>query len=189
MVTAEIFGWLDRRIADISVGLRRRWYEVPRLDAPQVMPRPVVDWLHRFQAIPWAVAGLLLPVLMWPASWWFEVRAVDVKSAHFGEPVEMAVDRSINRSFAGKWSVTVRQWDGSGWVAWCNATGQSNYREGARFPVPLTLKWWTDGQCTPLPAGRYKLTTAWLIDTMLPDKTVVVDSNVFQIDQEFTTYA
>ena len=180
MVKTEIFGWLDRRRSDVPLGRGGRGRETNRLGDSK-MTRSIANWLHHYRIIPWAVIFVFLPIGLWPASWWLEVRDVNVSDAQKGEPVVMAVDRSIHRAFRGHWSVTVRQWDGAGWVTYCNAQGSSNYRADARFPVPLTLKWWTDGQCYDLSPGRYKLTTRWVIDTSLPDKAVAVDSNVFEV--------
>jgi hypothetical protein len=182
MVTAEIFGFVDRRASDIPVGRDRRIRQAGGLDGSE-MTRKVVDWLYRFRIIPWAAILVFLPIGLWPASWWLEVRDVNLSDAQQGGPVVMAVDRSVHRSFRGHWSVTVRQWDGAGWVTYCNAQGSSNYRADARFPVPLTLKWWTDGQCYDLSPGKYRITTRWQIDAPLPSKTVTAESNVFEVTQ------
>jgi hypothetical protein len=145
------------------------------------MTRKIADWLHHYRTIPWVVIVLLLPAGLWPASWWMDVRDVSLSDSRHGEQIVMTVDRQVHHAFRGHWSVTVRQWDGAGWVTYCNAQGSSNYRADARFPVPLTLKWWTDGQCYDLSPGRYRITTRWVIDTALPDKEVTVDSNVFEV--------
>lgn len=95
----------------------------------------------------------------------------------------MTVDREIKRPFRGSWQVTLRQWDGAGWVTWCNAQGASNYRPDSRFPKDLSLQWWTNGQCHPVPQGRYKVTTTWVIKDIpwMPEKTVTADSNIFEV--------
>lgn len=126
----------------------------------------------------------LLGVLhLWPASWWFDVRSVTVANAKQGGMVAMLIDRDIRRPFRGRWYVTLRQWTDGGWLTLCNATGASNYLPEARFPRRLDLRWWTDGQCRPLPPGRYHITTSWTIETpaFLPDKTITVDSNIFEV--------
>lgn len=181
MVAAKVFGWVDRRHHDCDVGQRRRRGEVPRLD--KKMTRSVADWLYHYRWWPWGITVLFLPLLVWPASYWMEVRDVEIRSAPFGQPLPMVVDREIKRPFLGSWHVTIRQWDGLGWLTWCNADGRSNYRADARFPRDLALQWWTDGQCHPLQAGRYRVTTTWTIHSsgFLPDKTVTADSNIFEV--------
>ena len=180
MVSAEKLGWVDRRCADRDVGQHRRRGEIHRLD--QEMTRTVADWLYRFRWWPWLVTLLLLPPMLWPAAWWIHVKDVMIRSAAYGSPLPMVVDREVRRPFLGEWHVTIRQWDGAGWLTWCNASGRSNYRPDARYPKNLSLQWWTDGQCHPLPVGRYKVTTAWTVEgDLLPDKHVAVDSNIFEV--------
>lgn len=124
--------------------------------------------------------SLLCVVYLWPASWWLEVRDVHVDDGA-GE-ITMTVDRTIKRAFSASWFTTLRRWDGGGWVVYCNASGEGAYLPGARFPVPLTLKWWTVGQCSNLFSGKYVMTTAWTIHLPgLPDKIVSVDSNPWTV--------
>lgn len=176
----QVFRWVDRRVVDCDMGWHRRRYEVPRLG--EKMTRRIADWLYAYRLIPWLVTGALLPALLWPASWWFVVDSVHVRNTWQGEPVGMIVDRQIKRPFRGAWQATIRKWDGSGWVTWCNASGASNYATEAKFPQNLTLKWWTDGQCHPLPSGRYKMQTSWTIKAPIQDKSIIVDSNVFEVE-------
>ena len=146
------------------------------------MTRRIADWLYTYRLIPWLVTVALLPALLWPASWWFEVQSVHVQNTWGGERIGMIVDRRINRPFRGEWQVTIRSWDGSGWVTWCNASGASHYATEAKFPKMLTLDWWTNGQCHPLPSGRYMMQTSWRIAAPVQDKMVSVDSNVFEVE-------
>lgn len=97
--------------------------------------------------------------------------------------LEMIVDRSIKRSFHAHWVASLRRWDGNGWVIDCTAYGESNYRVGARFPVPLTLGWWTENQCPALRPGRYMVATTWIIRSLgvIPDKVVESDSLPFEV--------
>ena len=138
----------------------------------------------------WAVFGvsalwlaLLVALYAWPASWWLDLRSVNIAGTTQGKPLLMLVERDVHRHFRGRWYATVRQWDGAGWIAYCNAAGVSNYVPESRFPRPLDLEWWTAGQCHQLPPGRYRITTSWLIETpaWVPDKTVTVDSHVFEV--------
>ncbi len=182
MVSAEKFGWVDRRRSDCSVGWDRRRNQTRRLGDAK-MTRELADWFHRYRWWPWAFMLLVLPPLMWPVTFWFDVNSVSVASAPAGSSLHMTVDREIKRPFRGSWQTTIRQWDGSGWVTRCNAQGASNYRPDSKYPRDLSLQWWTDGQCHPIPHGRYKITTTWVIGDIewMPEKTITVDSNVFEV--------
>lgn len=184
MVASKILGWVDRRSADRDVGRYRRRHEILRVAEPQTtMTRSAADWLYRYRWWPWLVTLLVLPLQLWPAAYWFDVRAVHIASATVGEPLPMLVDRDVKRPFRGQWHATIRQWDGVGWVTWCNAEGKSNYRPEAKLPRNLALQWWTDGHCHPLPVGRYKVTTTWtIIDVpLMPDRSTSIDSNLFEV--------
>ena len=135
------------------------------------------------------VAGVILLVVaiviqfLPTASWWFEVRSIRVFDAKEGEPVPMAVDRSINRPFRGQWVTSIRRLENNGWVMYCSVDGATNYSPKASLPDPLYLNWWTSPGCNPIPAGKYILETDWLIKNtgVLPDKEVNVISNIFEV--------
>ena len=121
---------------------------------------------------------------LWPASSWLAVERVSIGNTLAGQPVPMVATRQINRPFSGDWRVTVRRWEYSGWVVYCNASGSNNYKTEAILPANLTLGWWTDGQCALLPEGRYTVNTSWHIQPnlpFLPAKYVAVDSNIFEV--------
>ena len=147
------------------------------------MTREQADWLHRYRWIPWLVILIVLPLKLWPASFWFDIRTVQIGTVPAGQPIPMLVEREIKRPFYGRWHATIRQWDGAGWVTWCNAEGGANYKPEARYPKNLSLQWWTDGACHPLPTGRYKVTTSWTVQSpiMLSSPTTELDSNVFEV--------
>lgn len=182
MVAAEKFGWVDRRRVHRPVGRDRRLSKTHRLGNAK-MKRDILDWFYKYRWWPWLFTLLLIPGHLWPTSYWLEIRSLAIQSAYFGQPLPMQIERTISHNFRGTWNATIRQWDGNGWVTWCNAQGRSNYRPEAKFPKDLSLKWWTDGQCYPLPAGRYKVSTSWLIETptWMPDKVVTMESNVFEV--------
>lgn len=182
MVSIKKLGWVDRRCVDRPVGRDRRRNKTRRVGDTK-MSRDLADWFHRYRWWPWVFMILILPLLVWPSTFWFNVNSVSVASAPAGTPLHMTVDREIKRPFRVSWQTTIRQWDGSGWVTWCNARGASNYRPESKYPKDLNLQWWTDGQCHPVPQGRYKITTTWVIRDIrwMPDKTVTADSNVFEV--------
>lgn len=134
------------------------------------------------------VAGSLLLfctflIVVWPASYWLEVNTVRVFDSKSGDPVVMAVDRRIHRDFRGEWMASIRRLESGGWVAFCQAEGKANYARDSQLPEPLTLKWWTHPDCNPLPPGKYVMRTTWVVKgaSVLPDKEVQADSNIFQI--------
>jgi hypothetical protein len=146
-----------------------------------MMYRYILRW------IPSVISILLFSVMItmaysWPPSYWMDVKTVQVDNSYVGNEIPMAVRREIYKPFKGTWLVTIRKFEGN-WVVWCNATGASNYNEEAHLPKDLTMKWWTSGQCYPLPPGKYQVTTSWSIDTalMLPDKIITTESNIFEV--------
>lgn len=134
------------------------------------------------------VAGALLllavaTIQFWPAWFWLDVRAVRVFDVHAGEPVVMAVDRTIRHDFRGEWVASIRSLQNGKWVSYCTARGTTNYREDSVLPDPLTLQWWTHPDCHPLQPGKYMMRTTWVIkgESFLPDKLAQADSNIFEI--------
>ena len=126
---------------------------------------------------------------LWPASYWFEAHSVSAGPARVGEAVPMLVNRETHHEFEGSWVATIRIWEeeglaGAGWVVYCTATGSARYTPDSKLPHALTLKWWTDGKCPALDAGRYIISTAWTIQPNMPffpAKRVSVDSNIFEV--------
>ena len=101
-----------------------------------------------------------------------------------GAPVVMHVDRRIKRDFVGRWSVTVRELQGTENVLACVASAAGDYKVGAKLPKILTLGWWTNGRCEGLPVGVYVVTTIWEVENgPLPDKIITVSSNPFKVTQ------
>ena len=153
------------------------------------MPRKYIPWLK------WPVAfGVLcvpvLAALLWPMSFWLEVRTVHVNDARADEPITMLVDREIKRGFFGTYNVTVHRWTNRGPEAYCTARGEEwDYAAGAVYPVPLTLRWWVGGkrECSALPPGQYQVTTRWVNlgnFLPLPAKSLTVVSNIFTVQHE-----
>lgn len=119
---------------------------------------------------------------LWPASWWMEVRSVFVGDTRAGLPVVMHVDRRINRDFVGRWSVTVRELQGTENMLACVASAAGDYKRGAKLPKTLTLSWWTNGKCEALPVGVYVVTTIWEVENgPLPGKIIHAQSNPFKV--------
>lgn len=126
---------------------------------------------------------IFAPGLLAPASMWLDARSIYVSDTHVGNPVVLALDRQIKRPFDAAWTVTIRQW-ANGWVSYCVARGGQFYKPDSVLPDPLLLRWWTDGQCHPLPVGKYETTTVWRVcptTPLVPCKRVELVSNVFEV--------
>lgn len=131
-----------------------------------------------------AIAASYVIFQAWPSSHWLSDVEVQVFDSTPGNDVFMVVDRNINRPFVAEWNVLVRQQAGEGWTIVCTARGKSVYRADSILPDPLTLDWWTDGQCPYVKeTGKTFVSTIWTIETRAGNKTVILDSNIFRIDQ------
>jgi hypothetical protein len=120
-----------------------------------------------------------------PASIWFEVRQVAVSQPLYeGDPVTMIIDRTINRSFEGEFEVTVRNADTN--IVHCNGDGGLRYVPSARVPNPITLDWWANAPCEPVPAGRWVLETTWWVEWTpvdALDKVVIFDTTFTVLEE------
>lgn len=149
------------------------------------MARRLIQMMHSW-ALFWLAVGYLtfrVTAAAWPSSWWLDVDRVAVFDSIAGADVILEVDRTIHRSFVADWSVVVRSYEEGAWTVWCTARGTSDYRPDAALPDPLTLSWWTDGECTTPPPGRYLISTIWTVRGRggLPDKLVQSVSNIFDV--------
>jgi hypothetical protein len=131
------------------------------------------------------IFAIYLLIAYWPASWWYSVRSVVVLDSVVGADVLMHVEREIHRPFVGAWSVLVRRLTVDGkWEIICDAQGRSNYRPDAALPDPLTLEWWTAGQCPNPPAGKLLISTVWTIEPAVGrTKAIVAESNIFEVSE------
>ena len=153
------------------------------------MVRRLIRWADHRWVFPVAAAWLVVyfigrgTIFLWPSSFWLDVRRVAVFDSIAGAEIIMEVDREIHRNFIADWSVNVRRWVGGHWTLICTARGTSDYRPEAALPDPLTLSWWTDGQCASMREGRYLVSTIWTIRGAggLPNKTIQTASNVFTV--------
>lgn len=110
-----------------------------------------------------------LAFVLFPPSYWIEVRSVVIEDGIVGEPVALRVDRDIHHAFKGRYDVYIRTLPGQ--TAFCEATGRIRYRPDATLPDPVTLEWWaySDVRChgANLPAGQYSMKTCWTIELPL----------------------
>ena len=152
---------------------------------------PVIRGLRAAFQSNWTFAATSALVLfwtaahLWPASWWFSVERVVVFDAPAGASVVMQADRTIRRPFAARWHVLVRRATPTGWGIVCAASGGGDYRPDATLPDPLTLHWWTNGQCPMIQEpGQYMVSTIWTISAGITgDKRVLAESNIFTVTE------
>lgn len=140
------------------------------------------------RALDWGSYAAIAAFLLWMAArlvpvWpWFEPRTLLVADSSAGEPVTIGYQRTIRRETLVGYTAVVRRMPGLEIV--CEATAQPFlYRPGAELPHPVTLEWWTGGDCGDLPAGEYQLDTCWTLTNrlagLLPERTACLTSNVF----------
>lgn len=117
----------------------------------------------------------------WPRAPLMSVPSIVVFDAAHGEEIFMEVERIIMGEFVADWSVVVRWRGEDGWEVSCVANGRGNYKPEFQLPDPMTLSWWTGGQCATPPPGEIFITTLWKIEARPEQPTIVVSSNVFRI--------
>jgi hypothetical protein len=150
----------------------------------RLMARAVFGWRGTLAALVVFVAATV--AAYWPASWWMDVRAVLALDSVHGAEVVLVVDRDVHREFYGEWAVAVRRRaaDGDNWQLVCTARGAKNYLPGDLLPDPLTLDWWTGGQCPNPPPGDILISTVWRIEAgFARDRILHRDSNIFRVHE------
>jgi hypothetical protein len=129
--------------------------------------------------------GYLGYLQLLPPSHWLEVRKISVFDTIEGETPKLDVDRTIRRPFFGYWTLSVREVTPNGITQVCEADGKSRYRLDAALPDPITLDWWSTGQCSVIERGQYIVTTTWRWSVgflgLTFNKEVNVDSNPFRV--------
>ena len=82
--------------------------------------------------------------------------------------VVLHVDRTIHAPITMSYAVRVFSMTHAGAVLICAAQGGPyRYRPDAVLPNPVTLDWWTNGQCPDAPPGQVQIETTW--DPVIPD--------------------
>lgn len=72
------------------------------------------------------------------------------------------VERTIKAPLIMSYAVRVFSVSDGLAVMTCAANGGPYlYRPDAALPNPITLKWWTDGECPSIPPGRVQIETTW----------------------------
>jgi hypothetical protein len=90
----------------------------------------------------------------------FEVHSIEFERA--GDTAILHVDRTIHRPINMAFTVRIMSETPRGWVEVCRAASNVIlYEPGRALPDPVTLDWWTWGQCPTLPEGPAQIVTTW----------------------------
>jgi len=95
-----------------------------------------------------------------PLSDFFEVQSI---TAHRqGDTAVLDVRRTIHAPIHMRFNVRIFHVEDLGMVQTCSVTSSTIlYMPGSVLPDPVTLDWWTWGECPKLPAGRAQIVTTW----------------------------
>lgn len=121
---------------------------------------------HVFAAlVAFGVSGLVIDagVKIMPKPQTSDFFAVQsVRAVRAGDTADLWVDRQIIRPVHMRATVRVLQWSRAGWREHCIAIGPAmQYAPDRVLDQPVTLDFWTWGQCPTIPEGRVQIETTW----------------------------
>ena len=91
---------------------------------------------------------------------YFEVH--DIRAERDGTSAKLWVDRTIYLPVHMSYAVRVMERTPQGWREFCEAQGGPFlYQPDAILDQPVTLAWWTGGECDALPDGPARIVTTW----------------------------
>ena len=112
---------------------------------------------------------------------YFQVDSFKVERTIDGPIID--VDRTILQPIVMGFTVRIMAWDGAQYYQYCKMeSAPFEYMPNARLPDPVTLDWWSDGQCPNLPDGPVRVYTTWL-PAVVGMQPLVVYSDVGGIDE------
>lgn len=147
----------------------------------------VVALVFYLQVLPHVLAYAI------PFDWWMEIKRVDVANTVAGEPINVSVDRTINRDFDADYRVNVRKVTPTGFEHFCTRGERGvPYRRGAEFGAGRDLNWYMGippgPPCEPpveLAPGRYYL----IVDHWIPILGGFVVLHNVEQSNTFTVFA
>ena len=90
----------------------------------------------------------------------FRVQSITAERA--GETAVLQVQREVLRPVHMEFTVRVMSRGRQGWVEFCSmSSGVILYMPDTELPDPVTLDWWTWGECPVLPPGPARIVTTW----------------------------
>lgn len=86
-----------------------------------------------------------------------------VTGQRVGQSAELTVNRAIKAPLHMRFTVRVMEQEPAGWNEFCNMSSDAAilYQPNAVLPEPVTLDWWTWGECPVLPPGPARVITTW----------------------------
>lgn len=136
---------------------------------------------------------LILPlaIVLYTAAWltparvWYEPGSIQIADAYEGEDPVVSINRTIRRSFDGRYTVSLWRDPPDGHVA-CAGSDTLRYRGGLYEPHEAPLTQWADDEwCARLPEGKYYAEVCWTVLRpffgIVPDKTVCATTNIFSV--------
>ena len=91
---------------------------------------------------------------------YFEIH--DIRAERDGTGANLWVDRTIRLPLHMAYTVRVMERTPQGWRQFCEARGGPFlYQPDAIIDQPVTLAWWTGGECVTLPDGPARIVTTW----------------------------
>lgn len=85
-----------------------------------------------------------------------------VRAVRRGDTADLWVDRSIHSPLHMTFSVRIMQQTDGGWREFCAVQSDPIlYQPDAVIDHPVTLDWWTRGECASLPDGPARIVTTW----------------------------
>lgn len=92
---------------------------------------------------------------------YFDMRYV--LGSRVGNSAVLEVERTILAPIHMRFSVRVMEQVPDGWREVCGMSSESAilYQPDAVLPDPVTLDWWTWGECPTLPPGPARIITTW----------------------------
>lgn len=80
-----------------------------------------------------------------------------------GDTATLEVDRQIKHPIHMAFNVRIQSLGEKGWYETCAMqAGPILYQPDAALPEPVTLDWWTWGECPTLPEGKARIVTTWI---------------------------
>jgi hypothetical protein len=96
-----------------------------------------------------------------PVTEYFEVRQIAVPDHIVGTNPEIIYDRSVNKSFSGRYTVEVQEAGTLQALTKCTGSEEANYTPEKQLPEGgATLFWFIGKECL-IPPGSYRLEACW----------------------------
>lgn len=116
-------------------------------------------------SISWAAFGMAIPtaVKLAPTPQTGDLFAVEnIRAERDGETLALYVTREIKAPVHMAANVRVMRREGTRWIQDCSATGPTTlYMPDAELEQPVSLSWWTWGQCEAVPDVPLRIVTTW----------------------------